>query len=170
MKEEFKDIPDFIGLYEISNFGYVKSMDRLIPFKNTFKHILEKELKPGLRSGYEFVTLSKNGIKTPMSIHILVAICFLGHIPNGRISIIDHKDENKLNNRLDNLQITTVRKNTNKSLTFKNNKRAGVTWNKKCKKWRTRISIKGKSIHLGMFNTKLEASNAYKNKLKTIKA
>ena len=79
---------------------------------------------------------------------------------------IDHIDHNGLNNQKDNLRFCTNsenqmnrRKRENTSSAYK-----GVYFNKRNKKWRTQIMINGKSIHLGLFNTEIEAAKAYNEK------
>lgn len=101
------------GLYEISNFGNLKSL-------GNSKSRKEKTIKPGINSrGYMQVTLNVCGIKKNYSIHKLVAMAFLGHTPNGHSLVIDHIDGNKLNNNTNNLRIVTNRENT--SVCFRKN-------------------------------------------------
>ena len=58
MAEFFKDIPNYVGLYQISNFGNVKSLKRKIKNKNGFRIVEEKILKPYINScGYYCVNL-----------------------------------------------------------------------------------------------------------------
>jgi len=88
---------------------------------------------------------------------------FINHKPNKYESVIDHIDENKLNNREDNLQLISHRENISKG--FKNkgtSKFTGVSWNNENKKWQSFIRIpKGKNINLGSFDTDYRASIAY---------
>ena len=98
MKEEWKDIKGYEGLYQISNLGNVKR----IKFIN---NIVEKEkikiLKP-INNTYLQVALSKEGKVKVKNIHRLVAETF---IPNpDRLPQVNHKDENKHNNNVDNLE------------------------------------------------------------------
>ena len=72
MKEVFKDITGFEGLYQVSNLGRVKSLN----YGRTGK---EKILSPGNNWGYQMVSLYKNGIRKQFKIHRLVAETF---IPN----------------------------------------------------------------------------------------
>lgn len=158
MEEIWKDIKGYNGDYQISNLGNVKSL----------KQTKERLLKLGSNgSGYLKVDLSKNNKCKTRTVHQLVAESFLGHSPNGMKSIVDHIDNNSLNNRVDNLQIITHRKNTSKDKAGVS-KYTGVFWDEKGNKWRALISINNKLIHLGMFHCEIEASNAYQNKLKSI--
>lgn len=105
MKREWKSIEGYEGLYEVSNYGEVKSLN----YKRTGK---EKLLSPGKdRDGYLFVTLSKNGVKKYPRINRLVYSTFVGEIPEGLQ--VNHIDENKENNRVENLNLMTPKQNSN---------------------------------------------------------
>ena len=108
-QEEFRSIPGYEGLYEVSNFGNVKSLGN----NRTRK---EKILKPVLVGliGWQYysVTLCKDGKSRHLNIHILVVMAFLGHVPDGTLKIVvDHIDNNRLNNHVSNLQLITQREN-----------------------------------------------------------
>lgn len=94
------------GLYEISNFGRVKSLPKVISCWNGFSMISytmpEKILAQRKRSGYLAVGLTKDRNQTTFSIHRLVAETFINNEKN--LPCVNHKDENKLNNRVDNLE------------------------------------------------------------------
>ena len=98
MQEIWKDIEDYEGLYQVSNLGKVKSLPKLVNRKNNSKYLTnEKILKP-LSFGYARVILSNKSY----SVHRLVAEAF---IPNpNNLPIINHKDGNKQNNCIDNLE------------------------------------------------------------------
>jgi len=161
MIEEYRAVKGYEGLYEVSNFGNIKSLKR--------KRVLnDKILNPPInQKGYRLVNLNKNGLKYKIEVHQLIAIAFLNHIPNGFKIVVDHIDNNKLNNRLDNLQLITNRENCSKD---KNgtSKYTGVHWNKQCKKWHCSILINGKSKYLGLYTNEIQASNAYQHELKRI--
>ena len=96
MKEIWKDVIGYEGLYQVSNFGKIKSLRR---------NIIMKTQKRGSRENnkYETVQLcSKNQKAKNFSIHRLVAKAFLPN-PNN-LKEVNHKDENKMNNNLDNLE------------------------------------------------------------------
>lgn len=90
MKEIWKPIKNFQN-YEISNLGRVKSL---------IGH--EKILKPEVRNGYYSVGLNKNKKRHHKRVHRLVAEAFIPNPDN--LPIINHKDENKLNNKVGNLE------------------------------------------------------------------
>tara|TARA_R110000765_G_scaffold28163_1_gene68052 strand:+ start:2626 stop:3291 length:666 start_codon:yes stop_codon:yes gene_type:complete len=154
MKEEFRVIKGFED-YKVSNFGNVVR-------KKNISIRFDKD-------GYSRVNLSKNGKSKTIKIHQLVAIAFLNHTPNGNKIVVDHIDNVKSNNRLDNLQLITHRENSNKDRLKGSSSFLGVSWVKRDKVWRSRISIDGKPNHLGTFKSQEEASKAYQLALKKLK-
>ena len=154
--------------YQISNLGRVKSLSRSMFNGKTYFQSKEKILKGCLSAGYLKVNLSKQGVRKNFKIHNLVAESFLNHKFNGYDLIIDHVDNNKLNNILSNLQLITMRENTSKDLKNCSSEYVGVYWDKRSKKWRAQIHINGRRKHLGMFTNELEASNSYQSILKTL--
>jgi hypothetical protein len=167
MQEIFKDIPEYEGLYQVSNLGNVKSLAReMVKGKRKFIS-KEKILKLGKDgAGYYFVNLYKNGKIKNFKIHKLVAITFLNHIPDRYRIVVDHIDNNPLNNRLENLQLISQRQNTSKDRINGSSKYIGIYWNKKANKWMALISINGKRKYLGIFSDELDAHEAYKKELK----
>jgi hypothetical protein len=100
-------------------------------------------------------------------IHKLVAMAFLGHIPAGYNLVVDHIDNNPLNNRLDNLQLISQRENTSKDKKGGTSDFIGV-FNKSSSKWASAIRINNKIINLGSFDTEQEASEYYQKALESI--
>lgn len=110
--EFWKEMPDYEGLYLISNKGRVKSCSRIKNSGGRFEYLSkEKMLKPSIsKDGYLSVYLCKNGKMKYHALHRLVAIAF---IPNdGKLSDVNHKDENKLNNVVENLEWCSKAYNT----------------------------------------------------------
>ena len=133
--EIWKEVKNYEGIYEVSNFGNVKSLQRLIKHRESNTLVKEKIMKPFLsKSGYFIIRLNKNKIGKTHSIHQLVAIAFLNHKPCGYLLVVDHIDNNRLNNNLSNIQIVTNRENTSKRLTTHSSKYVGVAYDKKNKK------------------------------------
>ena len=156
-QEEFRPVPGYEGYYEVSNFGNVKSLTN------------DKILKPCLDGrGYYKVTLSKDGKTKTIRIHILVDTAFLGHKPDGYKIVIDHIDNNKLNNNLTNLQLISQRDNSSKDKKNGTSQYSGVTWHKNTNKWRSQITVNGKKKHLGYFKLEEEAYEAYQKALKEL--
>ena len=159
-EEEFRDIPGYEGLYQVSNLGRVKSL------KFSEEKILNNNINSG---GYYRVGLSKDRKLITKTVHVLVAVTFLGHTQNGTHEIVvDHINNVKTDNRADNLQLVTQRKNSSKDKNNGKSKYVGVTHHKISKKWMSQIRINGKNIYLGLFTCELEAHNTYQNKLKEI--
>jgi hypothetical protein len=91
---------------------------------------------------------------------------FLGHQPNGYKLIVDHINKNKIDNRIENLQIITQRENISRSID--GNFPTGVIFHKYHRKYQARILIDKKRKSLGYFSTPEEASQAYQNALKNL--
>lgn len=111
MKEIWRDIDGFEGMYQISNYGRVRSILRTVISKNGIvKHLKSVILNPGCyTSGYLFVALCKNGKVYQHSIHRLVANAF---IPNPEHKPeVNHIDLNKKNNSVINLEWVTGTEN-----------------------------------------------------------
>ena len=113
---EWRTVKGFEGVYEVSNLGVVKSLGR---YENghtgkkysTTYYRKEKTLKQCLRKGYPFVCLRKDGKTYNKSVHRLVAEAF---IPNpSNLSEVNHKDENPLNNNVENLEWCDRKYNNN---------------------------------------------------------
>jgi hypothetical protein len=120
--------------YEISNYGNVKS--------NLFKK--PRLLKPDNSTGYSRVLINKKW----HSVHRLVALYFLENTKNK--PQVNHKDENKLNNNVLNLEWVTNRENIEYSLTKKSKtKLKGVNWIERMKTYQCSIFYNGKKHYLG---------------------
>ena len=98
----------------------------------------------------------------------MVAVTFLNHIPCGMKLVVNHKNFVKTDNRKTNLEIVTNRENSYKKHIPSNSKYVGVDYHKRTKKWRARIVINKKLIHLGLFDSDKLASICYEEKLKEI--
>jgi hypothetical protein len=164
--EIWKNVIGYEGLYQISNLGNVKSFMRN---KNGIY------LKPGINSkGYKGVILYKKGIRENKQIHVIVAESFLNHKQCGHKLVVDHINNNKLNNSVENLQIITHRENSLKTNNIYSSKFRGVHLKKDKYKnkiyfsWVAQIQINGVNNYLGVFKTEIEAHNAYQNALKNI--
>ena len=111
--EIWKDIPNYEGLYKVSNYGRILSCK-----KNLIKSTC-------ICSGYVLVDLYKDGIKSRFLVHRLVALCFVDGFFEG--AEVNHKDLNKENNYFKNLEWVTRQENqihqhkmhnTNKKITY----------------------------------------------------
>lgn len=108
--EVWKDIEGYEGLYQVSNLGRVKSLARKhllkINGKDCFRKQPERILKQWKRTSYFIVDLWKNGKRDVRSVHYLVYEAF--NSKNDGDFFIHHKDENKNNNCVNNLELMTV--------------------------------------------------------------
>lgn len=103
LNEIWKPIPGFEGLYEVSNLGRIKSLKR-----NTTSGGI---MKTHVNKGYEYSHLCKNGKHRNVKVHRAVAEAFIPN-PDNKPDV-NHKDENPLNNRADNLEWATKKENVN---------------------------------------------------------
>lgn len=112
-KEIWKCIKGYEGLYQVSNFGRVRSLGRWVKGKNgSIRFYRGRILKPGTNTfGYLFVNLFKNNKQKTITIHRLVAEAFIPNTDN--LPMINHKDENKQNNNVNNLEWCTSSYNNN---------------------------------------------------------
>ena len=111
--ENWKPIKGYEGLYEVSDEGRVRSLDREITYSNGRMHIYKGKIMQ-LRikkDGYVTIRLSKEGLDKQKLVHRLVYEAFNGTIPEGMQ--VNHIDEDKTNNRLDNLNLMTCKENNN---------------------------------------------------------
>lgn len=103
MEEVWKDIKEYEGLYQVSNTGEIKSLiNNLIK-----KHKNDKD-------GYCLITLHCNGERKGYSIHRLVANAFIENLNNK--PQLNHKDGNKRNNNVSNLEWCTAKENTHHAI------------------------------------------------------
>ena len=117
MEEIWKDIIiekngvvyDYTGLYQVSNLGRVRSLDRIDGNGHTLRgRILKLRID---NKGYQYVGLYKNGKRVRFSIHRLVATAFVPNPDN--LPVVNHKDENPSNNVCTNLEWCTQKENLN---------------------------------------------------------
>jgi len=116
MNEVWRPVEDYEGLYEISNYGNVKSLSRKVFVTNKYNAKSTRKIKSKILikqyiGTYYVVSLCKNGKYKQHYIHRLVATSFLENKNN--YNYINHKDENKLNNFVDNLEWCTQKYNCN---------------------------------------------------------
>jgi hypothetical protein len=113
--EKWKSIPGYEGCYEVSSYGSVRSLDRLLikpaAIRGYPRKVRGTILRPGMTKGYYFVLLSNHeGVKKSHYVADLVALAFIGQKPDGFQTC--HNDGDPTNNVLFNLRYDT-RKNNN---------------------------------------------------------
>jgi hypothetical protein len=162
--EQFRSIKSYEEFYEISNLGRVKSYHNCRGKGTIF-------LKPCLNnSGYMKYVLKKYGRQKNHYIHLLVWDAFGDKPRNGRIIIIDHIDENKLNNNINNLQAIDRRLNIHKSYIHRNwELPQGYYFDKEKNKYRAIININGKVKTIGYYESKDDAHKSYIKKLEEVR-
>ena len=121
IKELWRDIKDYKDLYQGSNLGRVRSLDRWVKCPNgSVRFYKGRILKPGTnKDGYLQVDLCKNNKSKTFRVNRLVAEAFLEipeelrHLKGTRYLQVNHKDEDKTNNNVENLEWCSAKDNTN---------------------------------------------------------
>lgn len=129
MNEEFRDVINYEGLYQVSNYGRIKSLDKVVDTNNQYykksKKILKgKILKQRILRKYYCVGLTKNKKQKTNFVHRLVAQAFISN-PNN-LPCVNHKDGNKKNNKAENLEFVTHKENSLHSIYVLNNKKPPI--------------------------------------------
>ena len=134
MKEIWKDKKYYEGHYQVSNFGRVKSI------KFGKERILK--LRTDKKTGYLHVVLCKDGKVKEFTVHRLVAEAFLPNPHN--YPCVNHKDENKLNNSVSNLEWCTHKYNSNYGTAIQRNSQKRI--NGKCSKKVYQYTLDGQFV------------------------
>lgn len=105
--EIWKDVKGFEGLYQVSNLGRIKSLDRIIVDKKGFSRKIKGAIRKQTitNGGYKEVILYSGDNQKTALVHRLVGEAFIPNVSN--LPQINHKDENKGNNTVDNLEWCT---------------------------------------------------------------
>jgi len=122
--EIWKDVVDWEDFYQVSNFGRIRCKEREMFYDRMTGLGIQKKMvysrirKPKLNkhTGYLMVGLNGKGKSQNVTIHSMVAKSFIGNyysVKEGKKLCVNHKDGNKLNNNLENLEITTMKENVN---------------------------------------------------------
>lgn len=108
--EEWRDVVGYEGLYQVSNLGRIKSLDRYVEYPNYIKRINGRIMSQQDNSkGYLMVNLSLNGFTKKLYVHRLVAEAFIPNLAN-KVEV-NHIDLNKKNNIISNLEWCTKKEN-----------------------------------------------------------
>jgi len=158
--EKWKNVKGYEGLYMVSDLGNVRSLDRIGADGRLWKGRLKNQSIDDV--GYLQTGLTKDGKTKMRRVHQLLAEAFLGHIPNGYESVVNHKNFDKTLNRVDNLEIVSNRENSNRKHLPSTSKYVGVYWREKMGKWYSQINLNKKTqYYLGYFTDEEEAAKAY---------
>ena len=151
----WKPIESYGGHYEISNCGEVKS----------FKKTKERTLKPAISGGYKVVSLSKNDKQKTWKVALLVWDAFGVGQRDGHSVQVDHIDENKLNDKIGNLQLSDSHRNIGDH--YQRIGRKFPTGVRRVgNKFKAEIQINKKYLSLGYHDTVGKASLVYQSALR----
>jgi hypothetical protein len=168
--EVWKDITGYEGLYQVSSLGNIKSLAKIVNnAKGTKSYRKERLLNPTVDFyGYKTFGARKDGRTRILKVHKIVAQEFLNHTPSGYKEVVDHIDNDKLNNIISNLQRTSARENSTKDRKNKSSKYRGVSKCVNTGKWHSQIYRNRKVESLGRFLDEELASQAYENALNEV--
>lgn len=168
--EIWKPIPSYEGIYEVSDFGNIKSLDRIVKQSNCTRNLKGLILSFTEDSfGYKTVGLTRYGKTKRIRVHRLVYESFVSTIKDKLV--VDHINGDVRDNRLSNLQVITHRENITKGKyknTLKYKKESNVFYRSDRDRWVVRFSINGKFKSFGSFKKKEQAISKaieVKNKL-----
>jgi len=165
LTEQWKDIPDYEGIYKCSDLGRVKSLFR--KYSNGINRYHPEKIMSQFLSKHKYLIfgLKKNGERKNVYGHALVALCFMNFkFKRGVKLVIDHRNNVKHDNRASNLQIITYRSNTSKSQKTS----TGVVGVKKNKnKYQADFKIGGNLYNLGFFEN-IEDAKRIRNQAVTL--
>jgi len=167
-QEEWRDIPDYVGMYQISTLGRLKSLERFRFHKKRGKELIKLRILKQTRFSKSrlFVGLWKDKVKKLKSISLIMGEVFFNHkYDHSKQEMVDHKNNNPLDNRLENLQIITHRKNSSKD---KKPKTGYTGVYKQKNKFRVSIDFNNKRYNLGSFYSAKKASEIYVEAVKLI--
>jgi hypothetical protein len=117
-QEEWRDIHGFEGYYQASSFGRIRSVDKIITRKDGKSYFRAgRVLIPfkGTTCNYLSIQFSVNNVPSKHLIHRLIAYTFLGLEPDSVLEV-NHKDGNRLNNAVSNLELVTHQENVDHSV------------------------------------------------------
>ena len=148
MKRALKEYPD------------KRTIERLFEYKEG--KLLNRLSRGRAKKGYEAGGVTLGGYHRihiyykAYFTHRLIWILHNGHLPND--TQIDHINEIKCDNHIENLRAVTPQENA-----FNQKKVKGYTWVERCGKWKAGIKVNNKNIHLGYFTNSEDAHQAYIN-------
>ena len=168
-KEIWKSIKEYEDMYEVSTFGNVRSLDRFIIDKRGVKRFCKGRVLRSTKNGkgYLHVIVCKDSKPVLMRIHALVFDTFNGS--DRSKLVIDHIDNDKENNNINNLQLITNRENVSKGCLLRKRASKYIGVFKNHNRWSAKIRINGNLIHLGAFGCETAAHVTYQRRLNELK-
>lgn len=160
--EIWKDIENYEGLYQVSDLGRVKSLERIVICSDGRSNpVKERILKFDISHRYYRVRLcDKNTKQRKWFVHVLVAEAFKANPDN--LPSVDHiREGNRRDNRAVNLQWITHRDNSKKYSESMDGHSKFIGVSLREGKWSSTISLNKVRRHLGVFDTEEEAAEAY---------
>lgn len=166
--EIWKPVKNYEGIYEISSYGNLRSVDRQCIYKNGSIKLLKGKPKKlqYIQDKYVITTLSKDNTLKTFAVHLLVAEAFLPRVLNK--TQINHIDGNKHNNHIENLEWVTPSENKIHAFKTGLQKRTGISKYHNVtycdnplrpnRKWRASIRYKRKNYGLRTFLTEEDAA------------
>lgn len=167
--EEWRDVEEFKGRYQVSNFGRVRSLQDHLGRK---RHKM-LAMHPSTTSYYLYVKLYAGGKMHNRSVHRLVAKAFVAN-PDGK-PMVNHKDGNKRNNHASNLEWVTCSENHSHAVSnglrsmeplrqhhigrkVGKSKFHNVSWDSSRKKWIGAIKVNGRTVGNKRFDCEVDAA------------
>lgn len=140
--------------YSVSSFGNI-----LNNFNNT---LIKKHID---KHGYEAVGLLIDGRFKTVKVHSIVAKNFIDASYREKGLVVNHIDFNRKNNKLNNIEVVSIRDNSNKKHLKSTSEYVGVHWDNGTKKWKSTITIGRVKKHLGYYDNEKSAFIAYQDAL-----
>lgn len=159
--EQFKDIPDYEGLYQASDLGRIKSLEkpRKKSANNPNSFVRVRIMKASISQRYLNTALYRDGLSKSFLVHHLISITFLSFKPNMGEIVVDHINNISTDNRLVNLQLITRRYNNVKDVKSKSE---AVGLYERNGFFNVTIFYNGVACSLGSFKNKNEAIEKHK--------
>ncbi len=161
--EEFKDIPDYEGLYQVSDLGRIKALSRIILHSTGVYHTKKEKVLKQANNGKDYLSVlfyDNSSKKKSYYVHRLVALTFIGYSD----LLVDHKNHIRSCNTLSNIRYLTARLN---SSTVVNRPAPASSYvgvsrtNNSIKCWKAELRINGTKRRIGSYSDEKEASEAY---------
>lgn len=131
--EIFKDIKGYEGCYQVSNYGRIKSLNRVVLRKNSKPMTIKERILSPRNGRYLNIKLRNKNEEKTFNVHFLVAQQFLNHEPKQGF-VIDHIDKNEKNNHLNNLRVITHKENIMRSMKEEFKKKQSIIASKRKRK------------------------------------